>query len=131
MNKEEILQVAKSRAAIMTSSNKEFSFSVDINGYSGEFTMKYPSLIEKMNIGVLRAKFLDGVEVGKADTVTDNIAYITATFMVVCKNAPKWWNMDTLDDYEVMMGVWKEYDTAVSSFRSGNDSGGNTGSSQE
>lgn len=116
--REQILEIAKASAANMSADKKSLTFDVDKNGYKGTFVCKYPSLMDKMKIGVVRADFLKGL-VGQVDVVTDNIAYITSTMSVTCTQAPNWWNINTLDDYDVLMEVWSQYNTELTTFRTG------------
>ena len=101
---------------VMESHKRVYSFLLDRDTYKGEFTVKYPSLMDRMKIGTLRAKYLDGM-VGSIDMYTDNIAYMSATLETLLINKPKWFNLEILDDYSILEYVYEEYLNWVNSFR--------------
>ena len=101
---------------VMESHKRIYTFSIDKNGYNGEFTIKYQSLIDRMKIGTLRAKYLGDVQ-NKVDIYTDNIAYMCATLETLLISKPKWFNLEILDDYSVLEAVYEEYMNWSNSFR--------------
>lgn len=84
--------------------------------YTGSFKFHHPTLIERMNIGVLKAKMLDGLE-GRVDVYTDNIAHMTASLEHVLDEAPEWFYEQGLIEYEILEGVFDVYIKWYNSFR--------------
>lgn len=81
----------------------------------GKVVVHYPSLSEKLYMGVLKSQLLQGLIV---DTMTDNIAHISSTLEVVVDYKPDWFNIDNPElPYEVLEGVFIEYLEWVDSFR--------------
>jgi len=95
---------------------EQISFTHIDESYSGSFTFHHPSLIERMNIGVLKSQFLQGLE-GRVDVLTDNIAHMSATLDVVLDDAPEWFKIGALYEYEVLEGVYDKYTEWLNSFR--------------
>lgn len=100
--------------------------------YVGTFKFHHPTVIERMQIGVMKSKLLDGLE-GRVDLITDNIAHMTATLENVLDSSPDWFNVNNVFDYEVLDTVYEEYINWYNSFRrssarndDGNDSDGGT-----
>ncbi len=103
----------------------------DVNpGFVGNITFHYPSQLERIQIGVTKSALLGGnLDV---DVVTNNIAFIAATLDTVLDAKPDWLDMDNPDlEYEVLLAIYNEYETWVSSFRRtakpDTDSGDSTG----
>jgi len=101
---------------MMESHKRIYRFSIDKNGFKGEFTIKYQSLMDRMKIGTLRAKYLGDMQ-NKVDIHTDNIAYMCATLETLLIEKPKWFNLEILDDYSVLEAVYEEYMNWANSFR--------------
>jgi hypothetical protein len=133
--RDEILKTVAAATAMKNSSKKEFEFDVDMFEFQGHFKVKHPSLLDQMEIGVRRAKYLNGASIESLDTVTDNISYITATLSVVVKEAPTWFNIATLDSYEVLWEIYTKYKAWNDTFRRTNatstDAGGSKASTDE
>ena len=55
---------------------------------TGTFTFKYPSLFDRTQIGVARAKMLDGAQEQSLDKVTSDLTYIIAYLGKLCKHNP-------------------------------------------
>lgn len=96
----------------------------------GTFVFHYPSLMEQVQIGVMKAKMLDGVPVNSVDTLTDNIAFMTATLHVVMDSAPEWFNLDKLDDFTALFRVYNEFAQWRESFRQTNNENADKGNSE-
>jgi len=128
--KQEILNRVDAASKISQSDSKKFDFSVDINGYKGDFSVKYPSLMDKMRIGTARSKLLGGLSSDVVDIITDNIAFMSATLMTICTKSPKWFNLDVLDDYEVLEAVYERYKAWADTFRVDNSPSRDAGDSR-
>lgn len=98
--------------------------------YVGTFKFHHPTVIERMQIGVLKAQLLNGLE-GRVDVLTDNIAHMTATLRYVLDSAPDWFNPEQIYEYEVLDAVYEEYIKFLDSFRRRDTATDNTGDSQE
>ena len=76
--------------------SKEIPFSVKIKGsfskhtYTGDFTVKVPSVAEISRIGVELARLNDGVPLEALDISTGNLNNCIAFLKVTLKDAPEW-----------------------------------------
>lgn len=88
--------------------------------YVGTFKFHHPSLMEKVEIGTIKAQLLKGLPQGSIDVIADNIAHMTATLQVVLDVYPKWFTLDLnqMYDYEILDTVYEEYAKWYNSFRS-------------
>jgi len=115
------LDDVKRAGAIVTDLHKRrYTFQIEKNEYAGEFTVKYPSLLDRMKIGALRAKYL-GDAAGNVDIVTDNIVYMFATLETVAVKKPGWFDLDSMDDYSVLEAVFDQYTNWANTFRVGSE----------
>lgn len=97
--------------------------------YIGKFKFHHPTVMERMQIGVLKAQMLQGLE-GRVDVLTDNIAHMSATLEVVLDHAPEWFNAGAIYDYEVLDAVYEEYAKWLATFRRGSKKPDDAGNSQ-
>lgn len=97
---------------------------VDITDFEptfiGKFKFHSPTVMERMRIGVAKSQLLQGLE-GHVDVMTDNIAHMSATLAVVIDDAPTWFNLDEIYEYEVLERVYDKYFEWNSSFRKASD----------
>jgi len=109
---------------------KQFNFSEYDSRFVGTFVYKHPSVLDRMQIGVNKAKMLQGLQ-GQVDVLTDNIAHMGATLGVVLTEYPEWFNLADVSEYEVLEQVYDEYTEWVNSFRkpanANDDAGDNQG----
>ena len=94
---------------------------------TGTFTFKYPSLVDRMQIGVSRAKMLDGVSEKSLDRVTSDLTYMIAYIGKLCIKQPKWFNLNTLEEYEIISDLFEEASNWVSTFRQELEAGEDAG----
>lgn len=109
--------------------SKHMSFTDIDESYVGTFKFHHPTLIERMQIGVIKTQLLQGME-GVVDVLTDNIAHMTATLEVVLDEAPEWFKMDAIYDYQILDAVYEEYIQWYNSFRERNKGSNDEGDSQ-
>lgn len=86
----------------------------------GTFEAKYMSISDRLRIGVIRSKLLDGAPAQTLDSLADDIAYMIAYLQVALVKAPKWWNYDQMsleDDLSKLREVYTEVYTFNKSFR--------------
>jgi hypothetical protein len=84
--------------------------------FVGTFVFHKPSVMEQMDIGVVKAQLLDGMTV--VDRMSDNIATMVATLDIVIDEAPQWFNPYTGDlDYDIVEDVYLNFMEWLSSFR--------------
>lgn len=95
---------------------KQMDMSDIDDNYVGTFKFHHPSLMERMNIGVVKAQMIQGLE-GRVDVLTDNIAHMSATLENVLDEFPEWFQMDQVLEYEVLERVYEEYIQWYNSFR--------------
>ena len=123
-------QIEQATASVLSLHQRRTTIVVDMNGYSGEFVLKYPSLKDKMDIGILRSKLTGGVPTQQLDVVTDNIAYMAATLIIVTVSAPDWFDIEIMEDYNVLDYIFTEYTKWTNSFRRTNKPSDNEESSR-
>lgn len=92
-----------------------FNFTEIDPDYIGKFKFHHPSLVDRMNIGVLKAQMLQGLPV--VDVMTDNIAHMSSTLTFVLDEFPEWFKINEIYDYELLEKVYDEYTGWVNSFR--------------
>jgi len=108
---------------------KQFNFSEYDARFVGTFVYKHPSVLDRMQIGVNKAKMLQGLQ-GQTDVLTDNIAHMAATLGVVLTEYPEWFNLADVSEYEVLEQVYDEYTGWVNSFRKVTNSNDDAGDSK-
>lgn len=119
MTREELLKFVRQNAVrILESDQKKIRISYKNMGYSGEFEFRYPSLLDRVKVGVERAKLLDGADGSSVDATTDNIVHMFSTLTVSKEVAPDWFSLESLDDYRVLEEIYDEFVKQVDNFRS-------------
>lgn len=101
--------------------------------YSGTFSVRRPSLLDKKNIAVKDAASMSFAGEIAAGTIGDGVAMINYIFAYITTVAtsplPEWFNMATMyeqEDEEAVLAVWSEVATWLATFRPktvGEDSG--------
>lgn len=81
------------------------------------FVAKYPSVIERITIGTIRAKLLDGAPLQSIDKMTDDFSYMVAFLQVTLTKAPKWFNLEELEELDVLRDLFYTVVGWVNSFR--------------
>lgn len=118
---------------ILKGNKREVTKEIDLTAvnkrYIGDFTFKVPSLMERMNIGVVKSTFLKGMKESNLDVMSQNIAHMSATLTVVCSDYPKWFDLNEIDDYIVLETVYDTYLDWENSFRTGNQDDNDTSDS--
>lgn len=120
--KPEVVENLKSETLnnIMKGTRHTHTFNVDFShidpNFVGSITVRRPSLMDHVQIGVKRTQLLGGVPV--VDTFTDNIATMVATLDTVVSTTPEWFNVFSPDlDYDILEDVYKQYVKWYNSFR--------------
>lgn len=120
-------------SGIIDNESKTYTFekSVTLGGVkrNGSFTAKYMGVADRLRIGTIRAKLLDGAPSQSVDTLTDDIAYMIAYLQVALTKTPSWWSFDMLDDISDLRELYMEVYNFVQSFRLSNESNTNAGDS--
>ena len=132
----EVLKTLKSDTLnkINQGNKRVHSFNVDYSDvnpdFIGKFTVRYPSQLERMQIGVTKSSLLGGnLDV---DVVTDNIAHIISTLDVMLEEKPVWFDVSNSElAYDIMESVFMEYQNWVNSFRISNKPVNNDRNSQD
>lgn len=83
----------------------------------GNFKFKYPSVIERVRIGTLRAQMLDGAEEKSLDPITSDLTYIIAFLRVTMISSPEWFDYAEIDDMVGLRGMFTEVQEWVNNFR--------------
>lgn len=118
----------KATSTLMDASQREHKFTqkVNINGFNktGTFIATIPTIAQRIQIGVLRAKMLDGAPAISVDRFTDDLAFMVAYLQVTIRKFPQWWNWDEVDDVDAIRSMFTEVTDWVNSFR--RDAGNNS-----
>lgn len=119
MSKEEKMRKATTLISDKEARTCTFTKTYKIHGRNktGTFVFKYPSLFDRAQIGVARAKMLDGAKEESLDVVTSDLLYMIAYIGKLCIKQPKWFNLNTLDEIEVIEDIFKEVSNWVMRFR--------------
>lgn len=97
--------------------NKEKSFSIehvagDGTTYRGSFTCKRLSIREKAQQGVRKAQLNGGMYLGEnghgIDDTTNFFNEMISLLEIAVVQAPVWWNLDELDDIDLIQKVFTE-----------------------
>ena len=102
----------ESLAGIVNKENKTYTFKMEISVggkmLEGSFTAKYLSISDRLKLGTLRAKLLDGAPSQSVDVFTDDLAYMIAYLQVGLKQTPSWWDYEELESIEDVKRVYLE-----------------------
>ena len=93
-------------------SEKTFTETVDD---IGQFSFKYPNLMDELEIDATCAKLLSGNE--NPSIHANNIAYMMASLKVATEKAPEGWNLEDIYKYGELEAVYNAYASQVFSFR--------------
>lgn len=111
---------------VLQGTNKKLQKQIDLTKFNpawvGNFIFRYPSLMDRMKIGALKASMLNGLSLAGIDNEADNIAYMMATLTVVMESSPDWFKLDSLEDYDALDHVFEEFAKWRDSFRSSTNS---------
>lgn len=129
--KPEALKVigSKAHASIQKGTRATHTFEADFSDvredFVGKFTVRRPSQLDRLQIGVTQGALLGGL-VGEVDVITSNIAYMSATLDVVLVDSPNWFDINDPDiDYDILEAVFNEYLNWTATFRKTNKGVGN------
>jgi len=88
---------------------------------SGTFAVHRPTMGERVQIGVIEAQLLGGLN--NVDVFSSSIAHWIANLEVVIDQAPKWWKPRELHDPEVVQAVFDKYVDYLQKFQRRNKEG--------
>lgn len=96
-----------------------FTKTYKVHGHNktGTFVFKYPSLMDRTQIGIARAKMLDGASEQSLDRVTSDLTYMISYLGVLVIKQPKWFNLSMIDEYSVISDLFNEVRKWTDSFR--------------
>jgi len=83
--------------------------------FSGTFTIHRPTVKERIRIGIIEARELEGLV--NVDVFTSNLTHFVATFDVIVDSAPVWFKPRELRDVEVLQGVFEKYTDFLRTFQ--------------
>ena len=84
---------------------------------TGIFVAGIPTISQRIQIGVLRAKMLGGVASQSVDNFTDDLAYMVSYLQVVIKKYPSWWTIEQMDDVVAIREMFTQVTDWVNSFQ--------------
>jgi len=102
--------------------NKSNSFTIELDlkllhgeEFIGKFKIHRPTIGERIKIGVIEAREIEGLS--NVDILTSNLAHMIATFDVIVDEAPLWWKPRDLRDLEVLQTVYQKYVDCLQTFQ--------------
>lgn len=116
----------------MNGKGREYSFRIDFTSedgqeFQGQFTAKRQSIMDQARINRRQAelsgamycvKDSDGNPTGQGiDEFTEKFNYALALLETVIIAAPPWWDLETVDDIELVFQVFQEVQKNEDSFR--------------
>lgn len=111
----------KATGALLDASQRELKFTqkVNVNGFNktGTFVAGIPTIAQRIQIGVIRARMLGGVASQSIDNFTDDLAFMTAYLQVVIKKHPSWWVIEEMDDVVALREMFTQVTNWVNSFQ--------------
>lgn len=111
----------KATGALLDASQRELTFTqkVNVNGIdkTGTFIAGIPTITQRIQIGVIRAKMLGGVASESVDNFTDDLAFMVAYLQVVIKKYPSWWVIENMDDVIAIREMFTKVTNWVNSFQ--------------
>ncbi|BAK52962.1 tail assembly chaperone [Bacillus phage SP-10] len=107
---------------------KDLDFTEFDPKYTGRFIFKHPTVLDQMNIDVLKTQMLQGFET--PSIIADNIAHMSSTLTVVLVEAPEWFKINEIYDYEILDRVYEEYLQWYRTFRRKDRQGNTQGDSK-
>ena len=121
---EENRQTETALSGIVDHERRIYTFKKVYNMYGkklqGTFEAKYLSIVDRLRIGTLRAKLLDGVSGQSLDRISDDISYMLAYLNVALTKTPKWWDYEKMsmeNDIPKLREVFREVSEFNRSFR--------------
>lgn len=121
-NDNEVTKAVKKATQIITDKEARtctFTKNYRVHGKNktGTFVFKYPSLMDRTQIGIARAKMLDGASEKSLDQVTSDLSYMIAYIGHLCIKQPAWFNLGIIEEYEIIEDLFTEVTKWVRSFR--------------
>lgn len=97
----------------------EFEFSCTIDGekQKGVFKVKYPSIMDRIKIGVLKSKYLDGLEERKVDISTSNMVFMLSLVDTLIVKKPSWFEVSKMTELEELVQLYEVVNNWISRFR--------------
>ena len=104
----------------------EFEIEGNVQGekVKGKFMCKFPSIMDTLEIEAKLSKLISNTDVNTFSNRAYDLAYMMAYNEVLLLEKPNWYDMEVLDDIEVIVKVHSAIYGFVDSFRNGNE--GNT-----
>ena len=80
---------------------------------------RLPNVQDMIRVGIIEAELLaDSKKLEEVSAYISNIAFFVATIKVCLVEAPKWFDIDTNDDLDLLEVLYARYSSAVEKFRS-------------
>jgi hypothetical protein len=134
-NRKSAAEVARSRREEPDDQDKEIlpvtTLNLDVSGgngrrtYAGKFRFKVPTMGDRIDIGALKAQYLqqlEGVD-GSTDSLADALAYLNVT--LDAKSVPDWWRDSNfgidLYDYQPLLTLYAMARAYEATFLGGSD----------
>lgn len=98
---------------------RQYRIDFEFEGRRGTFVFHRPSLKERLAIGVMEANLIGNMSRQCIDLASQNIARFMSTFSTLMDESPEWFDLDTIDDYELLESLYEKYFEVVKPFRGG------------
>lgn len=100
---------------------RQYTFKMDVlfdgKMRNATFTARYMGVADRLRVGTMRAKLLDGAPADSVDTVTDDIAYMISYLDVSLVKRPSWWDFNHIDDINDLRKLYQKVYDFVERFR--------------
>lgn len=107
--------------ALLDASQRELTFTQKVNvkgiDKTGTFVAGIPTITQRIQVGVIRAKMLGGVASESVDNFTDDLAFMVAYLQVVIKKHPSWWAIEEMEDIVAIREMFTQVTDWVNSFQ--------------
>lgn len=97
----------------------------------GTFKAKYPSVLDEIQIQVESSNLIKDANPETLSNATFDITYMIAYNNVLLKEKPEWYDLNVIDNYNVIIEVYNEISKFVDNFRNGNERNSDSTDSNE
>lgn len=111
----------------------EFTIEGKVQGtdVKGQFKCKYPSVLDEIQIEVQSSNLIREANPSTLSNATYDVSYMIAYNNVLLEEKPQWYDLDILDNYQIIIEVYNEIKNFVDNFRKGNEQSTDSASSNE
>lgn len=111
----------------------EFELKTVVQGeeVKGKFKIKYPSVLDEIEIQKDYSNLLKGANPDTLMNAAFDLFYIVARNKVLLLEYPEWYNLEVLDNTDIIYDINEEIEKFIDNFRKGNGKAGDSKDSNE